>query len=227
MQSQDATTVLLFRFWPWIEANKNKLIVGIVAIIAAGFLFYYFSWQHGQKEIAAGRALTQAEVSATGVEPDVYLNIAAEYPGTIAAQRALLRGAATLFAADRFSDAQVQFQKYLDAYPDDVFSPQATLGVAASLEAQGELDLAASVYQRAANTADATTVSAAKFAIARIDEQQGKFTEAIGLYTDVARANPSGTLGSEAELRVMELKSKLPIAAPVSQSPSAPFNLTH
>jgi predicted TPR repeat methyltransferase len=102
------------------------------------------------------------------------------------------------------------------------------LGVATSLEAQGKLDLAAGTYQRAANTSDAATVSAANFALGRIDEQQGKSAEALNFYTEVARANPEGTLGSEAALRVMELKSKLPIAAaPAAQSSPAPFTLTH
>ena len=228
MQSQDATTLFLFKLWPWIEANKNKLIAGVLIIIAAIFVIYYLSWQHEQKEIAAGQALTQTMVSTAAAQPEVYLKIADENPGTVAGQRALLQGATALFSVGRFADAQTQFQKFLDAYPDNDFFPQATLGVAASLEAQGKLDLAAGAYQRAVNTSDIATVSAAKFALARIDEQQGKSIEALNLYTEVARANPEGTLGSEAALRMMELKSKLPIAAaPASQTAPAPFTLTH
>lgn len=228
MQSSDTTTLFLFKLWPWVEANKNKLIGGVAIIAIAICVIYFLSAQREQREIDAGKALTQTVVSASAVQPDVYLKIAADYPGTIAAQRALLQGATALFASGRFADAQAQFQKFLDAYPDNGFAAQATLGVAASLEAQSKLDLAASAYQRALNTSDAPTVSAAKFALARIDEQQGKSTDALNLYTEVARANPSGTLGSEAALRVMELKSKLPIApAPASQTTTIPFTLTH
>src|ERR1700722_3205080 len=182
MQSSDATTVFLFKLWPWIEANKNKLIAGAVIIITAIFVVYYFSWQHNQKEIAAGQALTQTMVSAAAVQPEAYLKIAYENPGTGAAQRALLQGAAALFESERFADAQAQFQKFLDTYPDNDLAAQATLGVAASLEAQGKLNLAAGAYQRLINTADAATVSAAKFALARIDEQQGKSAEALNFY---------------------------------------------
>jgi predicted negative regulator of RcsB-dependent stress response len=228
MQASDATTIYLFKLWPWIETNKNKLIVGAGIIAVAICVVYFLSSQREQKEIDAGKALTQTMVSSGAIQPDVYLKIADEYPGTLAAQRALLQGATAFFAAGRFADAQAQFQKFLDTYPDNAFAAQATLGVAASLEAQGKLDLAAAAYQRTVNTADTMTIGVAKFAIARIDEQQGKSTEALNFYTDVARANPEGTLGSEAALRVMELKSKLPIApAPASQTSPAPFTLTH
>jgi predicted negative regulator of RcsB-dependent stress response len=229
MQSQDATTLFLFKLWPWAEANKKKLIAGVAIIAVAICVIYFLSSQREQREINAGKALTQTMVSGGFVQPDVYLKIADENPGTVAAQRALLQGAAALFEAGSFADAQAQFQKFLDTYPDSDLAAQATLGVAASLEAQGKLDLASGAYQRAVNTTDAITVSAAKFALARIDEEQGHLAEALNFYTEVARANPEGTLGSEAEaaLRVMELKSKLPIsAAPASQTP-APFTLTH
>ena len=76
-------------------------------------------------------------------QADLYLKIAADYQGTSAGQRALLQGAAMLFAAGRYADAQTQFQKFLDAYPDSFFAAQAALGVATSLDAQGKTDLAA------------------------------------------------------------------------------------
>ncbi|HSY74053.1 MAG TPA: tetratricopeptide repeat protein, partial [Dongiaceae bacterium] len=196
MQSQDATTLFLFKLWPWVEANKNKLIAGAGIIAVVACVLYYLSSQREQKEIDAGKALTQTMVSATAVQPEAYLKIANENPGTGAAQRALIQGAAALFETGRFADAQAQFQKFLDIYPDNDLAAQATLGVAASLDAQGKLDLAVGAYQRAVNTSDAATVNAAKFAMARIDEQQGKSTEALNFYTEVARANPEGTLGS-------------------------------
>ena len=55
MQTQDAPTAFLFKVWPWIEANKNRVIVGAGIIIVAIFVYSYFSWQRDQNEIAAGR----------------------------------------------------------------------------------------------------------------------------------------------------------------------------
>src|ERR1017187_1762817 len=156
MPSQDAPTALLFKLWPWIEANKNRVIAGAAILIAAIFLYSFFSWQREQNEIAAGKALTQLALSPpstanTGHPAEAYLKIAADYSGTPGGRRAWLQGAAALFAAGRYADAQLQFQKFLDAYPDGDFSAPAALGVAASLEAQGKLDPAVGAYQRIVN----------------------------------------------------------------------------
>ncbi len=102
-----------------------------------------------------------------------------------------------------------QFQKFLDAYPDNFLAPQATLGLAASLDALGKTDLAVSAYQKAAaQTADLNVAANAKFSLARIAEAQGKFAEAQKLYGEVARTSERTSLGSEAGLRAMELNDE-------------------
>ncbi|MGA2853292.1 MAG: tetratricopeptide repeat protein [Verrucomicrobiota bacterium] len=221
MQVQDTTTLFFLKWWPWVEANKNRLIAGGAIAAAAVFVIWFMVCQRESNEIAAGRALTQVTISSRGPLADAYLNVARQHPGTVAGQRALLQGAAALFDAGKFPDAQTQFQKFLDAHPVSEFSGQAALGVAASMDAQGKTDQAVGAYQRVINSSsDATVVSAAKFGLARIEESQGKFNDAIVLYQDVARANPNGSLGSEAAMRSMELRSKLPAtpAAPLKSS---------
>src|ERR1700691_5166773 len=143
MQAQEASTFVFFKLWPWVEANIKRIGIGIgIAAVAAVLISFYF-WQQNQKEIAAGQALTQLivatppNVSASELA-DSYLQIANTYGGTLAAQRAVLRGAAGSFAAGQYAEAQTEFQKFLDAHPDSQFSSQAALGVAASLEAQGK-----------------------------------------------------------------------------------------
>jgi TolA-binding protein len=231
MQPEDATTLYFFKIWPWIETNKNKLIGGAIIVVVAILLIYFFSSQREQREIAANKALTQMFVS---VSPnttasqlaDMYLGLAAKNPGTLAARRALLQGATALFDAGRFADAQVQFQKFLDSYPDNAFAAQASLGVAASIDAQGKTDLAAGAYQRViSGFGDVTAVNTAKFSLARIDEAQGKFADAFHYYADVAQhSNPNGSLGSEAVQHAMALKAKMP-SAPAATAPVAPFKL--
>jgi TolA-binding protein len=132
-----------------------------------------------------------------------------------------------LFEAGRYADAQTQFQKFLDAHPDSFFAAQAALGVATSLDAQpGKTDLAAGAYQRVINiSSDVTAANFAKFALAQIDERQGKSTDALNLYEDIVHYNPNSSLGSEAGLRAMELKMKLQSASP-STAPAAPFKPT-
>ncbi len=214
MQSQDAPTAFLFKLWPWIEANKNRVIAGTGIIIVAVFLYSFFSWQREQNEIAAGRALTQLALSippnaSASQLADAYLKIAGKYPGTLGGRRAWLQGAAALLAAGRFADAQAQFQKFLDAHPDGDFSAAAALGVASSLEALGKLDLAIGAYQRVVNGfSDVVAANAAKFALARIEEQQGKFTDALNFYESIARSSPGSVSASEAGMRAVELKTK-------------------
>jgi hypothetical protein len=136
MQAQDTTTLFLLKLWPWIEANKNRLIGGAAIAVAVIFIIWFAACQRQAKEVAAGQALTVASLTGDATPADAYLKIAEEHGGTVAGQRALLQGAAALFNAGKFTDAQAQFQKYLDAHPDGEFSGQAMLGVAASLDAQ-------------------------------------------------------------------------------------------
>jgi TolA-binding protein len=221
MQAQDATTLFFLKLWPWIEANKNRLIGGAAIALIAVFMIWFVACQHDSKEIAAGQALTQLAFSSGVPSADAYLQIAEQHPGTVAGRRALLQGAAALFDAGKFNDAQAQFQKFLDANPDGEFSGQAALGVATSLDAQGKTDLATGAYQQVINSgSDATVVSAAKFGLARIEESQGRLNDALVLYQDVASANPGGSLASEATMRLMELRSKLP-AATSAPTPAA------
>jgi len=228
MELQDAPTTYFFKLWPKIEANWIRIAWGGGIIVVAAGLISFYSWQRDQKEITAGKALTQMissipRTATASQQADLYLKITADYQGTFAGQRALLQGAAMLFAAGRYADAQAQFQKFLDAYPGSFLAAQAALGVAASLDAQGKTDPAAGGYQRIINTySDAVVVDSARFALAQTDERQGKLAEAANLYEAIVRYNPNGSLGSEAGLRLMELKMKLPPASPAT-APAAPL----
>jgi len=231
MQPQETTvTDYLFKLWPWFEANKKPIAYGAVLVIVAIFVFSFYSYRQNENEIAAGQALTQALVSTGGSGlADACLKVAADYSGTPAGQRALLQGATALFTTGQYADAQTQFQKYLDTYPDGFFAPQAALGVAASLDAQGKTDLSISAYQKAiSQSSNGNVVADAKFALARIAETQGKFADAEKLYVEVARTFPNSSVGSEAGRRAMELKMKSPPPA-VAPAPAAaePFTLSH
>jgi TolA-binding protein len=230
MQSQETTaTDYFFKLWPWFEANLKRLAFVAAFIIIAIFVFSFYSYRQSQREIAAGHALTQVSVSNTGGElADACLKVAADYSGTVAGQRALLQGATALFTSGKYADAQTQFQKFLDAYPDNFLAPQAALGVAASLDAQGKTDLAVSAYQHAAGqSSDGNVVASAKFALARLEEVRGKLAEASKLYEEVARSYPNSSIGNEAGLRAMELKIKSPVASGAPATAAAPFTLSH
>jgi predicted negative regulator of RcsB-dependent stress response len=234
MQAQDAATAYFFKSWSWVEANLKLVALGAGIVVVAAFFVSYYFWHQNQMEITAGQALTQVIISTppdsdAGQLADSYLKIASDYPDTQTGERALILGATTLFDGGKYAEAQAQFQKYLETYPGKTFSAPAALGVAASLEAQGKIDSAAGAYQRVVNGfSDPNAVDAAKFALAKIDQQQGKLMDAEKYYQDVARDNPNTQLGSEAAFRAFQLRAELPSTTPPSTSSTPPtsFNLS-
>lgn len=222
MSTQDDASVFLLKLWPRIEANKNRIIVGIVLIAIVFFIGWVFAVQSQQKEIEAGEKLTQLTL-VPDAKPEAYLKIAGDYANTKAGQRALLQAAEMLFASGKFPEAQAQFQKFLDNDPNSEFAGSAALGVAASLDAQNKTDLAMSAYQRIiGNYSDATVLNTAKMSLAKIEEAKGRYNDAMIHYQDVAQQSTISTLRQEAALRLVDLKNKMPApTAPSSPAPSA------
>jgi len=157
MQLQDAPANYLFKLWPWIEANKIRLIWG-GGILAVAIAVIFFSIQRrAQREIDAGFAFTQAIMaeprnSPVEKEAALFMKLASDYAGTAAAQRAILQSAAMLFGAQKYPEAQAQFEQFLSQYSGSTLASQAALGVASCLDAQGKTDLAAAAYQRVINS---------------------------------------------------------------------------
>ena len=231
MESNDAAATFMLKVWPRIEANKNKIFTGtaIVLVIILGVFLY--SWHRDQNRISAGDALTESMLS---LQPNStpasvsqrYLDVASDYPGTPAGERALLQAATALFTQGKYTDAQSYFQQFLDAHPDDQFSGIAALGVAKSLEAQGKINQAVGAYQHVINDfADEQSVNRARFSLAQLDMQQGHYNDALSLFQSVFQADQYGPLGSEARQYAFELQSKLPHQS--STAPSSSFNLSH
>ena len=227
MQTQDAPAEIIFKLWPWLEANKNRLIGALAAVIIVAGIMFFISSHQEQKEVDAGQALTLLLVSptASASNADAFAQLAAKYPGTAAGQRAQLQAAAALFNAGRYPDAQAQFQKFLDATSTGPLAATAQLGVAASLESQNKLEAAAAAYQKITSAfAGSASVLPAEFALGRIAEQQNKLTEAMSHYENAARASMGGTLAQEAAQRAFAIKAKLAATAPkpVAAKPAAP-----
>ena len=223
--SSDAPAEILFKLWPWLEANKTRLIGAVIALIVAFGIYNFIVSQKEQAEIAAGQALTQLLMTPpNGVNPaDALAQLAVKYPGTAAAQRAQLQSAATLFGATRYVDAQAAFEKFLTGTTVGPLAVTAQLGLAASLEAQGKLDLAAATYQKVASSTAAGSANAlpALVSLGRIAEAQGKLAEAANNYEAAARAGSlGGSLAQEAAMRAAEIKTKI-AAAPKAVTPVA------
>jgi predicted negative regulator of RcsB-dependent stress response len=248
METNDAAG-LLFKWWPQIEANKNRIITGVIVIAAVILGYSFYSWHHQQNQIAAGEAVTGALVSLPpnsdiSQVANMYLGISDQYGGTVAGQRAQMQGASALFMAGKYADAQSIFQRYLDNHPDGEFSGQAGLGVARSMEAQGKINDAAGVYQHVINDlGDEEAVFAARFSLAQIYIQQQKYDAAGQLLQKVVDGDRYGTLGNQAAQALYTMRSHAPTPAPAgtpaatptttapsvppSKGTGTPFNLSH
>lgn len=229
--TQDAPAEIIFKLWPWLEANKTRLIGAGVAVVIIFGIYSFITGQKVEREAEAGRALTQLLMTPpAGANPsDALSSLATKYSGTQAAQRAQLQASATLFSVGRYADAQAGFQKFLENSPGGALAATAQLGVAASLEAQGKNDLAAAAYLKTASTYSATpSALPALCALGRINEQAGKLNEAANHYDAAARAGQAGgSLAQEAAMHSAEIKAKIaaqksPAAPAVIATPAAP-----
>ena len=225
MQTQDAPAEILFKLWPWLEANKNRLIGVVAAVVVVAGVYYFVSAEHEQNEIAAGEALTQlllTPATTSAQSADALVALASKYSGTEAAKRAQLQGAASLFDAGNYADAQAQFQKFLESNTGGPLAATAELGVGASLEAQGKTDLAATAYQKVVSSYPGTpSVLPAYCGLGRIAEAQGKLSEALNNYEDAVRAGGAGgSLVQAAYQSAMQIKAKLDAAPHTAAAPT-------
>ena len=224
METQDTSAEFLFKLWPWLEANKVKLIAVAVAVVVFAGGYSILSWQHQQTEISAGQAFTQlifptaANSLNASQQATALVQLADKYSGTETALRAQLQAAKELFDSGDYAGAQAQFQKFTAT--TGPLAALAALGVAVSLEAQNKPDLATTAYQKVvAEFASSSAVLQANFALGRIADQQGKLSQAESYFEAAAHMGQAGgTIAQEAEERMYQIKAKL---AATQKSPAA------
>ena len=118
---------------------------------------------------------------------------------------------------------RTQFERFRREHPDSPFVGEALLGVAACLDAQGKSSEAMTAYKDLIDRRPGDYVlPQARFALARLYEAQNQPEQARNLYEEVERTDPYGTLGSEAGMRLEELKHE--VSAPGDAGAPAPTN---
>jgi len=203
--------------------------MGATVVVALGVIVGFYLWYQNEKETSASEALTSVSLP-TGPGPrsdtaDAYLKVAATYPKSSAGARAVLLAGGTLFVEGKYDQAKAQFDKFVREYHDTTFMGEALLGIAACLDAQNKPDDAIRAYKDLTDHHSGDpAVPQAKFALARLYEAQGKSELARTFFEDVARSEPYSSLGSEAGMRLEELKMKHPelFAPPPSSTPEIP-----
>lgn len=229
MSSDVTQSEAFYKAWTWFETHKKQVGYGVVAVLVIGLIIGFTAYQRGQKRQQAEEALSRVFVpQATGAAaPEQaageYLKVANDYPKSSAGPRALLLGAASLYNAGKFGEAQQQFEKFVREYRDNALLGQAQLGLAASLEAQGKTNEAVTAYKVVVDRRSNENVATpARFSLANLYVAQNKPELALPLYEELAESNPYGAMGSEAGMRAEELKAKHPELAPAPQVQMTP-----
>jgi tetratricopeptide (TPR) repeat protein len=234
MDSDAAQLPAMDRFQIWFGHNRNQALTGATIVIAVGIIVGFYMWYRGEKETNASEALTSVNVlmpSGTGPRADAadaYLKVAANYPKSSAAARAVLLAGGTLFVEGKYDQAKAQFEKFVREYRDTTFMGEALLGIASCFDAQNKPEEAIRAYKDLADHHSGDpAVPQAKFALGRLYEGQGKPELARTYFEDVARAEPYTSLGSESGMRLEELKMKHPelFAAAAAPAPELPERL--
>lgn len=192
MNQEGAESARMIEVLAWIEVNKKRIAVGVIAlglVIGAIVLYSYF---RDQAEAAASAALVKLQQpSSAGAEASAptaaaFDQIAAQHSGTAAAARALLLAGETLFRERQFEAALTRFQSAASALRDPSLQALAALGVAASLDGAGKTNEAFAAYQDITLRHGSSPVaSQAKLALAGIYEQRGDNAQALRVYNEL------------------------------------------
>jgi TolA-binding protein len=228
MESNVGQLPLADRLWDWLDTYKQQLALVSGVLVVAGLVIWFVLWQHEQKRIDAGVALskvTAGQLEGAGARseaPDAYLQVAKNYPNSVTGARALLLAGGSFYTEGKYSDAQSTFERFVREYQGSPFMGEALLGIASCLDAQGKTEQAATAYKDLVTRhPNESFVPQAKFALARVYEAQNKVELARDLYQDIERSAPFTSLGNEAGVRLEELIAKNPKLAPAPLPPSS------
>ncbi len=227
-QPQEQATDI-YELMAWVHANRKQIIAVLAVIALVGCGIGLFIWQKNHKEEMANAALAEIRPPASAQEEaaitsaDPYLKVADNYPGTRAAERALLLAGGILFDAGKFDNSRATFDKFMSLYPGSPWASQALLGVAASLEASGKTADATARYEDWVkhHINDSAAVQG-KSALARCYVALNKPEQALAIYEELAREGQNDTWSAEARIQAHELLVKFPnLAKPkVSATPA-------
>jgi tetratricopeptide (TPR) repeat protein len=227
MESEVAQIPLWQQAWAWFETNKKQALWGAGVVLAVGLVVAFVLYRRNENQVAASEALSsvpaqQRGSAAQGDLAEAYLKVAAAYPNTRAGSRALLFAGTSLFVGGKYAEARTQFERFNREYTSSPFRGEALLGIAACLNAEGKTNEAVAAYKDVIDRRlSEYALPEARFALGCLYEAQHKPELARNMFEDVERNNPYGSLGSEAGMRLEELKQKYPsLAIPVAPPPT-------
>jgi predicted negative regulator of RcsB-dependent stress response len=200
--------------------QRKGLVLGIlvaVLIAAAGAATYV--WYQDRQEREAQGLLVKAYTAGWGEtqgsqrNPDeakkIYGETAAKYPGTVAAEEALIRRGTLQFEGSKYDEAAGTYGRYLTTYPRGRFGVMAGIGKAYAEEAKGDLPAAERTLSQLVETAkDDPLAGEAYSSLARVYEEMRKPEDALRVYGQIAERFAQTHWAQNALQRMSALKSK-------------------
>src|SRR5262245_31471936 len=213
----------LYELLAWLHVNWKKGLIAVGAGVLVIAVVALLNWNKRHQEELANEALSEIKllVGPNAATPagasEALLKVANSYSDTGAGARALLLAATTLYDQEKFSEAKDLFDKFIRAYPDSPWRSQAELGIAVCLDSPKRSQAAADKYDEIVKRyANEPVADLARLELARWQEQQGKFEIAFRLYSELSKASPYSSLGSEAGVQRQQLLEKHPELEPTN-----------
>jgi len=225
------TTVTLYNFYGWLHTNRKRVLAGAVVAGVIAAVVGAVMWNKSQNETNANQALLAVPSLITessrgdSSTAKALLDISQRYPGTSAGAAAQLLGAKELFLGGKYVEAQQEFSKFVADYSDNPLVPQANVGIAASLEAQGKIGDAVQQYKKinAIYSSSPGIVLPVKLTLGRLSEADNKPAQAVTYYRELININdPNDPWVREAFERFQLLVSKHPELNPNPPQARAP-----
>jgi predicted negative regulator of RcsB-dependent stress response len=177
MQPEKQESTWLYEGLAWLELNRKLVIASLVVVLVVIVGAYIYHWNRRQAEVRANDALlalkprTAADTGEKAAAAADFLSVAEQHTVGSTPERALILAAGELYRDGRYAEAQAAFQKARDHHPRGPLAASAALGIAASLDAQDQVDAALAAYQAVTRDyADSPASARAKFALKIYDE---------------------------------------------------------
>jgi tetratricopeptide (TPR) repeat protein len=223
----------LYDFLGWLETNKKRVAIGAGVAVVVALAIGLFVWQRGERVIKAEEALASVrmpysplEIPAAGTA-DALAKIAADYPGTPAAAKALLRAGTVYFGDGNYAKAREQFDAYLRNFGATAQVKDAVFGLAVCLDAENKSAEAITKYKDFITTYGADPVAdMARFNLVRLYEQSNQPQLALEILTKMvgtpAPNQPPSQASQEAQAKIRAIYAKNPalMPAPVTAAPT-------
>ena len=200
-----------------LEKYKLPILLGVTLLVLAAVGFGYYQAFQARNAVAASALLDAAKTDAD------YQKVIDTYPGSNAAANAsLLLGRAKYNAKDYTGAAQV-WERFAAKFPHHSLVPDALVGEAGALEAQGKLDEARAMYQRVATSYQSSYVAPlARLSEATLLLAQRKTDEAKHVYEDVIASAPKSDASQMAEQGLRTVNALPPLGgSPAATAPAA------